>query len=747
MILDPAKERELSKKYPTYPLGRNVNSVHLYTSNLNPHQFDDVLILEQFIDNNFVSGGICANDDTKLVTFFPDLNTDTYIARYIPQGLIAATGFGCQVFLTNWKDIKYFAIGFNVQGTYHHIKIVHPTQDKETVLFFSLADLVYLIQNKWQHLDDVQVDDVRFFIKGTGGSGGGKFELSELCIFREARQDFNLNIKKNDVSFSNITGNWQDNFSFSSELAAIIYDYQSAVCPAEEKHVDSFMDGNGVGVQKTMTIDWNIFSQQPERLSESITYRYAWHSLYPVCILLIKANQTNAVNYICAARDFINNWLDANLFRPSRDMKYAWYDHGAAERLIVLVQMWYLGVKHKFDARFMSRLLYAIYVHAQLMASAAFYASHQNYKYHNHAIFQDLSLIVVSLAIPEFKPSSYWFSVAIERLEEQIDNLIVTDDGFAVFVENSTGYHNGILTIMGLISKLMKYANISDKQIRLYEKMVNFTKMIRYPGSKRMPSIGDTVRKPNTINIKKSIKSEKEKSFYFLKNAGYAIAKGLHENIPFQLTMTATSLNKTHKHCDNLSFTLFFDNIEWLIDPSFYSYQYNEALPSYLRGPAAHNAIFIEGVNYSIEPGLAEMFSPKNADSNYFKINGVHHSYEDIQINRTVKGMLDTLNVKFIDKINSENNVRNIYLILHCGEHVDVDLSGKILTLTSKLSEYKLQIELPSKECQIFCGEKTDELIYGWTGMGFQEISPITTVRCEIPSNVDLDWCIVAQKT
>jgi len=741
--MDLRLEKELHRKYTTYPIGRRLETVYLFSCNLDERQLEGVSF-HALDHNSFVSGGIITSSDgdAKLSTFFPDMKTDTHIARYVPSNQITATGFGCRLQLKNWEAVRYFAIGFNVSGTYYHVKIAHPTLEKETVLFFSLSDLIYLIQNNWQNQDDVQITDVKFFIKGTGGYGGGEFELYELCIFKEYRQDFNLNIKGENICFTKIINDWKVNFTISRQLQEIIFGYQSAVYPAAEEHVNSFMAGRGVGISKNMAIGWNIFDHVPERLNESITYRYAWHSFYPVCILLKKANQTGAVNYICAARDFINNWLDANLFSPTKDIKYAWYDHGTAERLIVLVQMWFLGVKHQFDARFMGRLLYTIYLHAQLMASAAFYASHQNYKYHNHAIFQDLALLFVSLAIPEFTASNYWFSLAVERLRDQLDHLIVSDNEFAVFVENSTGYHNGVLTIVGLVTRLLQYAEIQDERIHLYEKMKNFTEMIRYPGSNRMPSTGDTFRKANSIDAKKTVKKVNTQKFFLLKKAGYAVAKGVHNEIPFQFTMLATSLSKTHKHCDNLSFTLFFDGIEWLIDPSFYSHQYNDVLPNYLRGPSAHNALIVEGLDYSIEPGLAEIFTTRNIEQNKFEVYGVHRSYGEVQVNRFVIGMFNSLYIQFVDKVSTAINDKKIYLLLHCGEQVNASVSGNKLTLTSELSEYALCIQLPSDKCDVFQGVNNNDLVCGWAGAGFQEAAPISTVRCEVKSNQELEWNI-----
>lgn len=736
-------EFKLFKEYPTFPIGRKLNEVCIFSYEHHKRHINGANI-EPLKYSSFITSGVMSSDEERgiISIFFSDAGTDTHIARYVLPKEILATGFGCKVSLKNWHIIKYFAIGFNVNGIFYHIKIVHPVLDRESVYYFSLFDLIYLIQNKWQAQEQMFVKDIKFFVKGSGEYGGGELELHELCIFNEMQRDFTLYMNNENISFKGLTKCLISNFSISCELEQIIFDYQSAVYPAADEHVDAFMSGNGLGVSKNKVINWDIFDKIPNVINESITFRYAWHALYPVCILLKKAYKTGAPKYICAARDFINNWIEENVFSPSNDIKYAWYDHGTAERAIILVQMWYLGIKYEFDTRFMKRLLYVIYLHSQLLSSAAFYASHQNYKYHNHALFQDLALLFLSLAIPEFSASGYWFETAVNRMKDQLDHLICDDENYAVFVENSTGYHDGVLTIIKLFSELMRYANLENENIKLYSKMKSFSEIIKYPGTKRMPAIGDTFRVGNHNN-NSLISSDEFKGFIFLKKAGYAIAKGMHKGVPFQFTMTASSLNKTHKHCDNLSFTLFFDNLEWLIDPSFYSHQYTEALPKYLRGPLAHNSLVIDGADYSIEPGLAELYQHKNpSGSNYFGITGVHYSYKDMQINRMVKGRLDKLYLEFIDKISSNNTNVNSYMMLHCGENIDANILESELVLSSKMSRYLMKIKLPSDTNEIFFGINDKNRIFGWAACGFQEAVPVYTIRCLVHQNKELKWSI-----
>ncbi|MFP3449976.1 hypothetical protein SB765_34160, partial [Pseudomonas sp. SIMBA_067] len=76
---------------------------------------------------------------------------------------------------------------------------------------------------------------------------------------------------------------------------------------------------------------------------------------------------------------------ERSYFNADEDRKFAWYDHGTAERLLAFLLIWDIGVRQQFEHRFMVRLRSAIFKHAQLLASEMFYASHQASRYHNHA--------------------------------------------------------------------------------------------------------------------------------------------------------------------------------------------------------------------------------------------------------------------------------------------------------------------------------------------------------------------------
>jgi len=208
--------------------------------------------------------------------------------------------------------------------------------------------------------------------------------------------------------------------------------------------------------------------------------------------------------------------------------------------------------------------------------------------------------------------------------------------------------------------------------------------------------------------------------------------------------MLATSLCRTHKHEDNLSFTLFFDGLEWLIDPSFYSHEYSAPVPAYLRSASAHNALVLPKQEYSIDPGKTGLVGNEQGDS--FVFRGQHDAYDNVQIKRKIKGEMDSLDFRVTDRATGQIGEAELRLMIHCGEQVKASIDGNNLHLSHPDSKYILAIKLPTKQCQIYHGQDEGNTIRGISGLSFMELTNIDTIECKVPSNSKLKWSVKAIK-
>lgn len=620
--------------------------------------------------------------------------------------------------LSGWQEIKYLAIGYTDGNVFRHVKITNSRQDTWEDLSFSIDDLIYGFQNKWILPEPSrQIQDLRLYVKGTPGEAGAQIG----CKWGAAWQELPYSV--GDFPFPRRRGEGNA-LSPRREVVDTIFRYIKKCNFRFEKHAREFLDSGRLPLNGDKFLSWSVEQPLPDGLEEDGTYRYLWHSMHPARTLIVYGKENSDLGAIFAARDYMSAWLDRSYFSPDPDIKFTWYDHGTAERLLAFLLMHEVGREYSFDFRFMSRLRSAILKHGNLLESEAFYAAHQPTRYHNHAWFQDMALIAAGQIMVDYPCADRWLSKGLARLTDQLENLLVRDQGYAIFVENSIGYHLGIQLMAKFAGNLASASGRDSLIPRIAQELSRWSEFLRYPDN-RVPTHGDTLnRLPNVAEepVRRG-KPYADPLCLVLDKAGYAVVKGNQDNLPFMLCMFATSICKTHKHEDNLSITLFFDGVEWLIDPSFYSHDYSKKEPAFLKSAAAHNSVCMEGVEYDISPGLA--FVSGASIEGCYSIEGRHLSYEDAEVSRSVNGRLDVLDIFVKDKVTSPKK-RPAKVIFSLGEGVCATVQGRIICLRHQLSSYKLEIDILSAGVR-------SEIVPSIAGAGFMQFSEVERICLDVP--------------
>ncbi|GGD35982.1 heparinase II/III domain-containing protein [Sinisalibacter lacisalsi] len=650
--------------------------------------------------------------------------------RYgVPEGPVVS-GVGMRLRLRGWDKISYIAIGHTEDGTYHHAKATHPVQGAWFDLALGFRDLAWGWRNGWSRHEDRRVTDVRFYIKGVPGPDAG-CDLGEVWLWREAEDP--------EAVFG-------PDFPVPGAVQEALCDYQKAYFPDYDRLARAFMTEGKCPLAGNALLDWPTDAARPPRLGENGTFQYSWHSLHPAVLLILLAQDTGAVAPLMAARGVVSDWLARSYDKPDPNVKYAWYDHGVAERVFALIMLYAQGQKHGFDARIMARLRRAIHRHGQLLASEIFYAGHQPVRYHNHAWFQDLALMTIGLAFPGWACADHWIDTALARITDQFEKLIVRDGRFAVFAENSIGYHLGIAR---LVANIGTFAELSGRETEIAafsEGLAAFSQLMRYPDGKRTPGQGDTFRLANRQEGDPTGRRPyAAPEVAILPRAGYAVARANHEGRPFMLAFFATSRASTHKHADNLSFTLYLDGVEWLVDPSFHSHEYENPMPAYLRGPDAHNAFVMPGAHYDIVPGLASLLGEQNADG--FRFSGEHRAVASLRFRRSITGSKHALDLEISDRLEWNEAVGTpggARLMLHCGEGVEVDRHERGLDLSHPASPLILRLTLPEGSAARLWHGQEEHPVRGIAGQGFLQSAPITTIEITAAEADRIDWRLQA---
>lgn len=658
---------------------------------------------------------------------------DNHQIRFEIPEKISANGLSIRFKISEWTSLRYLAIGYMVGENYHHVKIVHPAKNNWIDFSIGYSDLAFGIQNNWKVPSTELVSDVKLYFKGRPLPEGSSLEIEYISCWKQSE-----NPPAWLTQFDKRNTDEVASCRLPEAFIESIYGYLEKCFRNSDLQVESFLKGGTCPLYGNKDLFWKPDCKLPETFQDVGTYRFSWHALHPAAMLMIYARNNDSITALFSAREFINNWLEQSYFSDDIDKKFAWYDHGTAERLLSFILIWDIGLKYGFDSRFMSRLKIAIFKHSQLLSSEMFYASHQNSRYHNHAWFQDMALLAAALAMPEMPCAEKWSSIALTRLEDQLEKLIIRDSGYAVFIENSIGYHQGVQRLIAFAGELVLLSGRESTIPKVAEELIKFSDLLRYPDN-RAPAQGDTFRRRNPVSIPNS-KPYESSSFTLLPDAGYAIIKGNHGEHGFMLSVFSTSLCKTHKHEDNLSITLFMGGVEWLIDPSFYSHEYAKPVERYLRSAWAHNNLAIKGANYSIDPGHSKIEG--GCVDLSFDIQGNHTAYEGYQVSRNISGSMEKLDFSITDFFSGEISTE-AYTLFHCGEGVIVTSTESGVTLSHPESKNIINI-ISSAKHSIITGWEEGRINNAVSGLGFMEQNETTIIAFEVNSNNKTKFSISA---
>ncbi|WJH56519.1 hypothetical protein FE254_10170 [Ectopseudomonas guguanensis] len=662
---------------------------------------------------------ICVSEGQLSARFNGD--EDSYLLRFeLPEKYLAA-GVQARLYLEGWQELHYAAVGYTEAPHYRHIKASNMRQGAWIEFGFTHQDVIWKLQNGMAAQGDAEIGDIRLFIKGRPSALGATLRISGLAVLRESK-------------FSATALPRQP---LDKRLLETLYGYLRKGFRDYESSAKAFMDTGKCPMPGGKLLDWPPAGLKPDALESVNTFRFAWHGLHPVINLLLSAEQTGAVAPVFAARALVDNWLDQSYYVPDEDAKFTWYDHGTAERLLAFILMWAKAVVFGLDERFMQRLGEAILSHARLLHSEAFYAYHQPDRYHNHAWFQDAALAAVALALPSYGESSQWLANAISRFEDQLDKLIVRDGGFAIFVENSIGYHHGVQRLAELVGALVELSGKPTEIPAVAKELIAWSDFLRYPDG-RVPAQGDTFRLParTGAEIRRGI-AWSHPGCTVLPKAGYAVVKGNHDGKPWMLCLFNTSLSKTHKHEDNLSITFWFDGIEWLIDPSFYSHEYAEVTSSYLRSAKAHNVIVSDAAGYSIEPGRAQLTDISSG--NIYGVVATSLCVEGLEMRRSVSYRADDSALGFQDAVlpldgEAPAAARLNYVF---GENVCCETQKTGFVLSHPDSIYRLAFD--------FDGEVSVTSLKTCAGLGFMQACEVGGAVVSCGESNHLGWKLSLQ--
>ncbi|WKD51448.1 heparinase II/III domain-containing protein [Microbulbifer spongiae] len=405
-------------------------------------------------------------------------------------------------------------------------------------------------------------------------------------------------------------------------------------------------------------------SYPPLSVTKYPNYERRWYSLELVHILLSDWRYNNNSKALLAATIAAEKFISLDFYGVPENIKYIWYDHGTADRMVILTELYCCLIDGGGDKITLERLFYVIFRHAQALSCESFYLRNQRFKYHNHAVFQDRALIIIAEVFPAIKIFQAWKDLAINRCADQFENLINFE---GVSIENSSGYH---IAMQGIVSDMIKfYSSIKLTEhclaLQALEKnMDRFSTSLYYPDN-TIVAFGDTSYKLNNKRPPKKLYVLEEEINYF-EDSGYFFITGMTDRgCAFKFNLISSSNSLIHKHFDNLSFTLWVEGIEFIVDPGFFSHAQDED-SVFSKGPYAHNTSIPAG--FSCENDWRESITEStikvymSSCAKKYKIVGKHSCYLGQSFTRSIfiyvsKGYI-LCRDKFQGNINLVNNIQ-----------------------------------------------------------------------------------------
>lgn len=541
------------------------------------------------------------------------------------------------------------------------------------------------------------------------------------------------NLDQNCYSRIDETANIYIPFSMADQSSKLIKEFADKLMEGYLVVEVSFYDE---AIQfKTDQIDWNM------QVTDSPNTFSLWlHTLNPIYYLANAYVQNGNIEYMNLADNILNSWLDYNYITENKN-RYTWYDHSVAVRTENLI--YYTLVRESIFGE-SDELRNLVDEHAKWLSEESNYVLN-----HNHGIFEDGALIKCGY----FLGIQDYIDIGIARLDKQLKYAYPNK---AVHIENSTGYHIGLLSYLKQLASYLEIVNNSYFSTinEYYDGALEFL-IYSYQPNLALPSVGDTfgtdIPKREIINdydnvflkyisTKGKEGKQPEQTIKIFKNDGYAFFRESWASVSFEEStwlMFKSGFNSiTHKHKDDLSIALYSKGYDIFIDPGMYNYMVGNKIHDYLNSNFAHNTIIVDDKPYPIAKNITEKAGilDYKTTENYSYVKGYNNLYETVMIDRTVV-YVDENTIFLIDDMVSDI-VHKYTQNFHLSDHMKIieKQNNYVLLQIANSKLYVLIQQLGSLIDNIDVvkglGDKVSEISVRSVGLG--KIKETTSLRFNI---------------
>ena len=339
---------------------------------------------------------------------------------------------------------------------------------------------------------------------------------------------------------------------------------------ARQGHVRIF----GRDFELSLPIDWTA---DPHH---SRSWRYRLHTLEFLDVLCQVHEDDDDDAALRMACDVVLDWVRHNPLGGDGVSDFAWYDMAAALRGPLLAYLAREGARTEvLDEEEAEELFTSVLQHGHYLADDLHYTGG-----HNHGLFQDEGLLLLSSYLDPLPEAQGWSAKARRRVVDTIQSTVSERD--AVHLEHSPAYH---CTIVNLMRRLRgRDAPLEEQLAELAERMDASAGWLVTPAGK-LPPVGDTDPEegPKWL-LRAGAKKRGIRGFF---GAGYGIVK----TDDAYLMLAAAFHNSSHKHADELSFVLEEGGTFLVGEAGRFAYEETDPRRQFARSPRAHNGLIADG--------------------------------------------------------------------------------------------------------------------------------------------------------
>ncbi|HHT7142509.1 heparinase II/III domain-containing protein [Bacillus cereus group sp. MYBK104-1] len=367
------------------------------------------------------------------------------------------------------------------------------------------------------------------------------------------------------------------------------------------------------------------------------TYQAYLHSLQFVSYLCNGFEHTKDVKFMEKAEQIIKSWLEVS-YQISEGI--IWYDFTVANRTIVITHFINLCIKENYTLKkeLKISLLRSLINHGQYLYD------NKNYVDNNHGIMMDRALLQLATILYNYEYAETWAKKALSRLEKQLKDSFTVD---YINVENSPAYHDHTYRLFCEVKDFIDFNNIlfENIQIKNLLEMIYQRHLEMLKPDHSYPLIGDTEK----IYF---LDDKPQYSTVVYPETGLAILKDKN----CYITLKSGYVNLSHKHLDDLSFTIYYKGYDLFTDGGKYNYNNKDPYRKYIVSPFSHNTIIVDNKEYPLDLKSSKKLGIVNyaLEDEFECIELINDLYEGVKIKRFFFLLKPNL-VIILDRIQSDS--------------------------------------------------------------------------------------------